>query len=47
MGPPRFDVPPNMRLFPTGNYLILYRATEDSAEVVWVVHGAREWESLV
>jgi toxin ParE1/3/4 len=47
MGAQRFDVRPDMRLFPMGNYLILYRAIEDSAEIVRVVHGAREWEDLV
>jgi toxin ParE1/3/4 len=47
MGAPRFDVRPDMRLFPLGNYLILYRAIEDSAQIVRVVHGAREWEDLV
>ncbi len=46
MGAPRFDVRPNMRLFPIGNYLILYRAIEDSAQIVRVVHGAREWQDL-
>jgi toxin ParE1/3/4 len=47
MGAPRFDVRPDMRLFPMGNYLILYRATDASAEIVRVVHGAQEWEDLV
>jgi toxin ParE1/3/4 len=47
MGAPRFDVRPDMRLFPVGNYLILYRAKDASAEIVRVVHGAREWEDLV
>jgi toxin ParE1/3/4 len=47
IGAPRFDVRPDMRLFPIGNYLILYRAVEASAEIVRVVHGAREWEDLV
>jgi toxin ParE1/3/4 len=47
MGAPRFDVRPNMRLFPMGNYLILYRAIEGSAEIVRVVHGAREWEDMI
>lgn len=36
-----------MRLFLHGNYLILYRATDADAEIVRVVHGAREWEDLV
>ncbi len=47
MGAPRFDVRPSMRLFPMGNYLILYRAIDASAEIVRVVHSAREWEDLV
>jgi toxin ParE1/3/4 len=47
MGAPRFDVRPNMRLFPIGNYLILYRAIEADAEIVRVVHGAREWEDMI
>ena len=47
MGAPRFDVRPNMRLFPISNYLILYRAVGADAEIVRVVHGAREWQDLV
>lgn len=47
MGSPRFDVRPGMRLFPIGRYLILYRAADAVAEIVRVIHGAREWEDLV
>lgn len=47
MGSPRFDVRPDMRLLPIGSYLILYRATDAVAEIVRVIHGAREWEDLV
>ena len=47
MGSPRFDVRPDMRLLPIGSYLILYRATNALAQIVRVVHGAREWEDLV
>jgi toxin ParE1/3/4 len=47
MGSPRFDVRPDMRLFPIGRYLILYRAADAVAEIVRVIHGAREWEDLV
>jgi toxin ParE1/3/4 len=47
MGAPRFGVRPDMRLFPMGNYLILYRAVDVSAEIIRVVHGVREWEDLV
>lgn len=47
MGAPRFDVRPDMRLLPMGRYLMLYRATDTVAEIVRVIHGAREWEDLV
>ena len=47
MGSPRFDVRPDMRLLPIGQYLILYRATDAVAEIVRVIHGARDWEDLV
>ncbi len=35
-----------LRLFPTGKYLILYRRVGSSIEIVRVVHGARQWQSL-
>jgi len=38
---------PDLRTFPVGNYLILYRQTDDGAEVVRVVHGARRWQELL
>ena len=47
MGAPRFDVRPGMRLMPFGNYLILFQAIDDTAEIVRIVHGAREWEDLL
>ena len=47
MGAPRFDVRPGMRLLPFGNYLILFQAIDDTAEIVRIVHGAREWEDLL
>jgi toxin ParE1/3/4 len=47
MGVARPDVRPDLRTFPVGNYLILYRQTEDGAEVVRVVHGARRWQELL
>jgi len=47
MGVARPDVRPNLRMLPVGNYLILYRQIDDGAEIVRVVHGARQWEDLL
>lgn len=46
MGVARFDVRPNLRMFPFGNYLILYQATEDGVDIVRVLHGSRHWQDL-
>jgi toxin ParE1/3/4 len=37
----------DLRTFPAGNYLILYRQIDDGAEIVRVVHGARRWQELL
>ncbi|MGE0005999.1 MAG: type II toxin-antitoxin system RelE/ParE family toxin [Parvibaculaceae bacterium] len=47
MGATRFDVRHGLRLFPAGNYLILYREIDDGAEIVRVIHGARQWQDLL
>lgn len=47
MGVARPDVRPDLRTFPVGNYLILYRATDYGALIVRVVHGARQWQELL
>ncbi|WP_020179246.1 type II toxin-antitoxin system RelE/ParE family toxin [Methylopila sp. M107] len=47
MGVARPDVRPDLRLLPVGNYLILYREADGDAEIVRVVHGARQWRDLV
>lgn len=47
IGAPRPEVRPDLRLFPSGSYLILYRWIGDDAEVVRVLHGAREQEALL
>lgn len=47
MGVARPDVRPGLRLFPVGNYLILYREIEQGAEIVRVLHGARRWQELL
>jgi toxin ParE1/3/4 len=38
---------PDLRSFPFGAYLILYRAIDDGAEIVRVVHAARNLDDLV
>ena len=47
MGVARFDVRPNLRLFPAGDYLILYQAIDGGVEIVRVLHGARRWQELL
>jgi toxin ParE1/3/4 len=47
MGVARFDVRPGLRMLPAGNYLILYREIDDGAEIVRVIHGARQWQELL
>ena len=47
IGVARPEVRPELRSWSVGNYLILYRETDDGAEIVRVVHGARQWEDLL
>jgi toxin ParE1/3/4 len=47
MGRARPELRPDMRSFSHGAYLILYRAIEDGAEIVRVVHAARNLDDLV
>jgi len=47
MGVARPDVRPNLRTFPVGNYLILYQQVGRGAEIVRVIHGARQWQDLL
>ncbi|YAF99522.1 MAG: type II toxin-antitoxin system RelE/ParE family toxin (plasmid) [Nodularia sp. CChRGM 3473] len=41
LGQARPDIAPELRYFPAGRYLILYRELTDGVEIVRVVHGAR------
>jgi toxin ParE1/3/4 len=41
LGPARPDIAHEVRLFPVGRYVILYRALPNGIEVVRVVHGMR------
>jgi toxin ParE1/3/4 len=42
IGPPREDIGRGVRVLTVGNYLVLYRAGRQRAEIVRVVHGARD-----
>ena len=47
MGVARPEVRADLRTFPVGNYLVLYRQIEGGAGIVRVVHGARRWQELL
>ena len=47
IGVPRFEIRPNLRIFPAGVYVILYQQVGSDAEIVRVVHGARQWRDLL
>lgn len=47
IGVSRHEIRPGLRTFPMGNYLILYREFADGAEIVRVIHGARQWQELL
>ncbi|WP_096787436.1 type II toxin-antitoxin system RelE/ParE family toxin [Rhodobacter sp. CZR27] len=38
---------PDLRLLPVGRYLVLYWAVDGDAEIVRVLHGARQWQDLI
>jgi toxin ParE1/3/4 len=46
MGTKRDSLAPNLRSFPLGNYLIFYRSINQGIEVIRVIHGARDIQSL-
>jgi toxin ParE1/3/4 len=46
MGRRRQDLAPGLRSFPVGTYVIFYREVEDGVQIVRVLHGARDIESL-
>jgi toxin ParE1/3/4 len=47
MGRARPELRPDLRSFPHGAYLILYRPIDGGAEIVRVVHAARNLDDLV
>ena len=42
IGAPRPEVAPGLRILPVGSYLILYVEVDGDADVLRVVHGARD-----
>ncbi|NET00223.1 MAG: type II toxin-antitoxin system RelE/ParE family toxin [Sphaerospermopsis sp. SIO1G1] len=46
IGQARPDIAPELRYFPVGSYLILYREITNGIEVVRVVHGARNLPNI-
>lgn len=47
MGVARSEVRQGLRLLLAGSYLILYYQVGGDAEIVRVVHGARQWQELL
>jgi toxin ParE1/3/4 len=47
LGMARPDIGEGVRHFPVGDYLILYRALDDGAEIVRYIHGRRRLRDLV
>ncbi len=46
IGRQREDVAAGLRIFPCRDYLVLYRIKPDFVEIIRVVHGSRDVESL-
>jgi toxin ParE1/3/4 len=46
MGREREDLAPGLRSYPYGNYLIVYRESDDGVEIARVVHGSRNLKRL-
>jgi toxin ParE1/3/4 len=47
IGVARPDVRADLRMLPAGKYLILYREIDGGAEIVRIIHGARQWQELL
>lgn len=47
MGALRDDLAPELRCFPVRNYIIFYRLGEKRVDIVRVLHGSRDYVSLL
>lgn len=46
LGEKREDLAENLRMFTTGNYVILYRPAKNGVEIIQIVHSARDLPAL-
>jgi toxin ParE1/3/4 len=46
LGRKRFELAPDLRSFPVGNYVIFCRPVTDGIQVIRVLHGARDIPAL-
>ena len=47
MGRARPELGTNRRSFPHGDYVVIYRPSDEGAEIARIVHGARDIENIV
>jgi toxin ParE1/3/4 len=47
MGRSRLELAPDLRSFPVGQYVIFYLPLPKGVEIVRVLHGARDIESIL
>ena len=49
IGTARLPAFPRVRMFPVGRNLILYQPLEheDGIELIRIIHGARDWQTLI
>lgn len=47
LGVSRDDIRPGLRMIPLGNYVILYRHSGDTIEVIRVLDARRRWRDLL
>jgi toxin ParE1/3/4 len=47
LGELRSDLPKKPRCFSAGKYVILYQPTSNGIEIARVIHGARDWGSIL
>jgi toxin ParE1/3/4 len=46
-GRPRENLRPNLRSFVVGNYVVFYRPSNDTIEIIRVLHGSRDIDSIM
>lgn len=46
IGRTRLELAPSLRSFPVGNYLIFYRPIESGIEIIRILHGSQDLNSI-